>query len=159
MLPRLATLTGTFFDPQPDARLGFMSLGPYVSQTAGKDSSGNEFPRMTDIYAMFRHDLSPPHAVLVSSSAPFDKLAGLSSFLFLSFFRMPHRPITIDHLRLPGSFFPFSLFPFLSVLSPILHMAPNICAERSGKGMSTHHARQHGPASSSSPANGYSTTH
>jgi hypothetical protein len=56
MVPRLQTLTRS---------IGFMSLGPYVTQTCGKDVHDNEFPRMADIYSMFQLDLCPPYPVLV----------------------------------------------------------------------------------------------
>lgn len=63
MKPRLAQLAST-------PNIGFLSFGPYINQTCGKDSSGNEFPRMADIYSMFRQDLCPPRSVLVSRATP-----------------------------------------------------------------------------------------
>ena len=57
MLPRLETLS---------PKTGFMSLGPYITQTCGTDLQGNEFPRMADIYSAFIGELCPPIPVLVS---------------------------------------------------------------------------------------------
>jgi hypothetical protein len=50
------------------SHIGFMSLGPYNTHTAGVDVNNNSFPRMADIYSMFRQDFYPPHPVLVSVS-------------------------------------------------------------------------------------------
>ncbi|KAK1922861.1 hypothetical protein DB88DRAFT_492975 [Papiliotrema laurentii] len=60
--PRLPTLT-------PET--GFMSLGPYLNMTRGKDAIGVELPRINDIYTMFRQDFSPPTPVLATWAGQF----------------------------------------------------------------------------------------
>ncbi len=64
MLPRLKTLS---------PKTGFMSLGPYNTQTCGVDAQGNEFPRMADIYSAFTEELCPPVPVLVRQPFQFDQ--------------------------------------------------------------------------------------
>lgn len=42
-----------------DSRTGFLALGPYIKTDCGVDTTGNgEFPRMRDIYSMFREEVS-----------------------------------------------------------------------------------------------------
>ncbi|WVQ79558.1 hypothetical protein IAT38_001657 [Cryptococcus sp. DSM 104549] len=43
---------------------GFLSFGPYINQTCGHDSAGMDFPRMRDIYIMFRGTFCPPTPAL-----------------------------------------------------------------------------------------------
>ncbi|ORY69277.1 hypothetical protein BCR35DRAFT_269785 [Leucosporidium creatinivorum] len=44
-----------------DSRTGFLALGPYIKTDCGVDTTGNgEFPRMRDIYSMFREEFCPP---------------------------------------------------------------------------------------------------
>nr|XP_019045123.1 hypothetical protein I302_07039 [Kwoniella bestiolae CBS 10118]OCF24053.1 hypothetical protein I302_07039 [Kwoniella bestiolae CBS 10118] len=62
-LPRLERLL------QPGT--GFLSFGPYLSHTCGEDSAGQKFPRMADIYSMFRMDLCPPEPVLATWAGQF----------------------------------------------------------------------------------------
>ncbi|KAK6911058.1 hypothetical protein L486_05311 [Kwoniella mangroviensis CBS 10435] len=62
-LPRLERVL------QPDT--GFLSFGPYLSHTCGNDSTGQVFPRMADIYSMFRMDLCPPEPVLATWAGQF----------------------------------------------------------------------------------------
>ncbi|WWD15616.1 hypothetical protein CI109_100038 [Kwoniella shandongensis] len=50
---------------------GFLSFGPYITQQCGKDSHGMEFPRMNDIYVMFRSDFCPPEPVLATWAGQF----------------------------------------------------------------------------------------
>ncbi|KAK8870091.1 hypothetical protein IAR55_000661 [Kwoniella newhampshirensis] len=62
-LPRLRDLL------RPDT--GFLSFGPYITQQCGKDSGGMEFPRMADIYSMFRNDFCPPEPALATWAGQF----------------------------------------------------------------------------------------
>ncbi|ORY31795.1 hypothetical protein BCR39DRAFT_525399 [Naematelia encephala] len=62
MMPRLDII---------EPSTGFLSFGPYITQTEGKDATGNVFPRLKDIYSSFRMDLSPPHAVLATWAGQF----------------------------------------------------------------------------------------
>jgi len=62
MIPRLSIMT---------PKTGFMSLGPYVNQTCGMDDQGLEFPRMRDIYTMFRGDFCPPITQLATWAGQF----------------------------------------------------------------------------------------
>lgn len=42
-----------------DSRTGFLALGPYIKTDCGVDTTGNgDFPRMRDIYSMFREEVS-----------------------------------------------------------------------------------------------------
>ena len=62
MKPRLSTV---------NAHTGFMSFGPYLNMTEGKDVIGNEFSRINDIYSIFRQELHPPHRVLATWAGQF----------------------------------------------------------------------------------------
>ncbi|WVF67721.1 hypothetical protein IAT40_002480 [Kwoniella sp. CBS 6097] len=62
-LPRLERLI------QPNT--GFVSFGPYINHTCGKDSTGQSFPRMADIYSIFRADLCPPEPVVATWAGQF----------------------------------------------------------------------------------------
>lgn len=62
-LPRLENCFGR--------NTGFLSFGPHVNQTCGKDSAGLEFRRMADIYSAFRADLCPPEPVLATWAGQF----------------------------------------------------------------------------------------
>ncbi|WVQ86296.1 hypothetical protein IAT38_008465 [Cryptococcus sp. DSM 104549] len=53
------------------SRTGFMSFGPYLNQTCGVDSAGQEHPRMADIYSMFRGTFCPPIPALATWAGQF----------------------------------------------------------------------------------------
>ncbi|WVQ74133.1 hypothetical protein IAR50_003725 [Cryptococcus sp. DSM 104548] len=50
---------------------GFLSFGPYINQTCGLDNNANSFPRLADIYSMFRNDFCPPVPQLATWAGQF----------------------------------------------------------------------------------------